>query len=235
MADFDCFVYDDRGAYYEETGHNPGFAYNSNLTGFEYADRAKFYEEDNTSYCSCVVTATPIRTVSITPAQNQITVQFSADIVLGGAALQVDNWIVSHLSHGANDVFVLAIHVSGTEVILTTTPQTGDGAYTLNLPTTGITDGSGNPFTGDYALDFTGVATIVPVQMVKTVDARTIDVIFGFAVNPTDASNINNYAINNGLEVLGAVRITDNWYRLTTTRQANDTSYTLTASNIGPL
>ena len=234
MADFNCFVYEDRAAYYEETLSNPGFAFGSNRTPFVYADRVAFYEEDGTSYCSCVVTATPIRTVSITPAQNQLTIQFSSDIILGGAALSVENWIVSHLG-GANDVFVLAIHVSGPNVILTTTPQTGSAAYTLNLPTSGITDNEGNPFTGLFALDFSGVATVIAVQMVKTVDARTIDVIFGFAVNPTDASNINNYAINNGLEVLGAVRISDYWYRLTTTRQVTGTNYTLTVSNIGPL
>lgn len=238
MADWDGYVTERSAQPFFEVDGFADQGLNSNAhDGFitERTSIRPFYEVDGSSYCTCVQSSTPIHTVSISAAANQVTVQFSASIVLSGPALETDNWVIVTNTDGARLVTVNSIEVSGNDVILTTTPQSDGASYTLELPTIGITDSSFDPFAGLFSLDFTGVPTIVAVNMVKTIDARTIDVIFATPVNEADASNPANYSVDHGLEVTAAVRITDFWYRLTTTRQTNDVVYTLTASNIGPL
>jgi hypothetical protein len=71
--------------------------------------------------------------------------------------------------------------------------------------------------------------------MIRAVDAHHIDVIFSIAVDETTASDPANYALNNGLTVTAATKMTDLWYKLTNQpRQVDGTNYTLVVSNVEP-
>ncbi len=188
----------------------------------------------NYSFCTCEAGTPTIHTEGITANPTYLDVEFSDDVVLSGPALESANWYVT-LDGPGREVAVGSIAVvSSTVVRVFVTPQTLDATYTLRLPQLGITSASFGIFTGLYSLDFLGVPTVVSVQMVKTIDARTVDVIFAIAVDETTASDPLNYSVSNGLEVTAARKLTDHWYRLTTTRQTNDVVYTFIATNIEP-
>lgn len=233
MADFDGFViekgttvlfqYD--GAVHSDHGNNhAGFAIEKGAhVCFQY---------DGENFCTCAETTPPIHTSSITPAEGLLTVQFNGLVQLSGPALVPANWFIT-TAHG-NPVNVLSIEVSGNEVLLTTTPQS-NAAYTLHLPTIGIASTDFGVFTGLFSLNFTGVPTVITVQMIRAVDTHHIDVIFAIAVDPVAASNPLNYSLDHGLTVTEAVRLTDVWYRIRNDpRQTDGTNYTLVVSNIGP-
>lgn len=173
-------------------------------------------------------------TTGIAAAAGQITVTFNKNVVLTGPALSTLGWKVL-LSGPGRLVDIGNVTAVGNTVVINTTPQTLNATYTLLLPIQGIISNTFDALVGLFELPFLGVPTPVTVQMVKDVDARTIDVIFSIAVNVEDASNPVNYSIDHGLVVTAATRVTDLNYRLTTTRQTNDLVYTLIASNIGPL
>jgi hypothetical protein len=189
------------------------------------------------SYCTCETeTPTPfIHTESISADVQELTIEFSTNVVLSGPALVPGNWFVTINSGSAKEVTISNVEFSGTTVTLTTTPQTLDADYRLHLPSLGITSDEFGIFTGVYSLDFAGVPTPVSLQMVKAVDTHHVDVIFSIAVDEDDASDPLNYTVNGGLTITEARRITDYWYRLTNEpRQTDGVDYTFTASNINP-
>ncbi len=193
------------------------------------------YDEEY-SQCTCVaLTPTPtIHTVGITAYKDHLDIQFSTNVVLSGPALDTSNWYIT-VSGPGRDVNIGTVAVISADTVrVTVTAQTLDANYTLHFPTLGITSDVFGIFTGLYGLEFEGVPTIVTVQMVRTIDARTVEVLFGIPVDKTTASDPLNYSVNNGLEVTASVRVTDTRYRLTTTRQTNDVIYTFVASNIEP-
>jgi hypothetical protein len=187
------------------------------------------------SYCTCEAGTATIHTTGVTAFLDHLEVTFNANVVLSGPALVPANWYISVTGPGR------AVQVGSVEVVssdtvrLGVTAQTLDAAYTLNLPSLGITSDAFGIFTGLYSLDFLGVPTPVNVQMIRAVDAHHIDVIFAIAVDETSASDPTNYTLSNGLTVTGSHKITDYWYRLTNQpRQVDGTSYTLTVSNVDP-
>lgn len=71
-------------------------------------------------------------------------------------------------------------------------------------------------------------------QIAKTIDARLVDVIFNETVDPISAVIPGNYAISPTLAVVAVALTSPNSVRLTTARQVNGTTYTLTVSGVGP-
>lgn len=71
-------------------------------------------------------------------------------------------------------------------------------------------------------------------QIAKTIDARTVDVIFNVTVDPVSAVVASNYSVSPTLAVTRVVITGPNSVRLTTARQANGTVYTLTVTGVGP-
>ncbi len=205
------------------------------FTGFGAAPISAYDSEQ--SFCTCEQeTPTPtIHTESITAAVSHLDVEFSTDVVLSGPALDVANWYVTVDGPGKEVTVGAITQLNATTVRLTVTTQTQDAEYTLHLPQRGITSDEFGVFTGLYSLEFEGVATPVTVQMIRVVDTHHLDVIFAIAVDEDEASDPLNYAINNGLTVVSATKITDFQYRLRNTpRQVDATTYTILITNIGP-
>lgn len=89
--------------------------------------------------------------------------------------------------------------------------------------------------TGLVTMGFGGVRSGVSFATVRTIDARTVDIIFTIKPNPEEAQNPERYAISPALRIVSVKRITDRWYRMITARQENDQVYVLTASGISPV
>jgi len=193
------------------------------------------YESSN-SYCTCEAGTASIHTVSLTAFADHLDVKFSDNVVLSGPALDVASWYVTNPGPAlGRDVVVTAItSVVGDTVTLAVSPQTLNANYRLHLPLLGITSPTFGVFTGLYSLDWLGVPTIVNIQMLKVIDTHTVHVIFGVAVDETDASDPLNYSVDNGLTIVSATKITDFWYELKNKpRQVDGQTYNFTATNIG--
>lgn len=178
------------------------------------------------------VIASDCPVMSITSIQvfpTYLLVTFDDMIVLGGAALLVANYKIT----GPFNVQITSFSVEspGTVMKFNVTTMQGGGAYTLDLPQ-GITGENGNVYFGPFSKAFTGVANPATVQIAKSVDEKTLDIIFNKAVWRADAENPANYSISPTIAVTRAERITDFHYRLTTGSQAINQAYTVTASNI---
>lgn len=73
--------------------------------------------------------------------------------------------------------------------------------------------------------------------LVRTVDARIVEVVFSEDVVASEALNPANYVITGagGLAVNGVTQLSASIYRLSTARQTVGASYNVTASNIHDL
>lgn len=152
--------------------------------------------------------------------------------VLEGPAGNPPSYTVSVVGPGS-PVSVIAISFVNNRLRLDTTAQSFGAAYTLHMAVGGMLAISGKPFSGPYNLSFLGGASQpAGIQLVRTVDARTIDIVFNRRVNESDASNPVNYLVSPTLAVLKAKKRSDYHYRLTTSQQAIDQAYTVTISNI---
>lgn len=95
-----------------------------------------------------------------------------------------------------------------------------------------ITQGLGSEIAGS------GVGTdVVPPSIVlsRSIDARTVEVLFNEAVVEDEALTAANYSIDGGLTVSAVVKVTSSIYRLTTSKQAVGDLYTVTVSDIHDL
>lgn len=155
---------------------------------------------------------------------------FSAELVVSGPGLLPTNYVFTGpFPLSATDISIMT---PGHLLRVGTTAQEQDGAYTLTLPTQGIMDTTGNLINGPFTLDFTGVGIATTVQMARSIDERTLDIIFNKSVFPADALNPVNYSVSGGITISSAVRVTDFYYRLTTSPQTINQSYMVTVSNI---
>jgi hypothetical protein len=156
---------------------------------------------------------------------------FSNTLLVDGPALLPENWVIS----GPSTVRVTSVEVlsPGHLVKLGITRQTNNASYTLKVPTQGISDINGNLVSGPYQATFTGIGTPLTVQFARSVDERTLDIVFSLAVTEADAVIPGNYTITGGsVTVTKATRITDLYYRLQTTPQDINVNYQVGISNI---
>ena len=163
-----------------------------------------------------------------------ITITFNTPVVLTGSSATAQGWSITPPgSPMVIGVSVTGVAVAGNIVTLTTTEQTGGGAYTLNFPEGLIFSTPGGlAFTGPFQRSVTGAATHTPIISANAIDSRTVDILFARAVQPAGALNPANYVLSPPVAVLGVVQLTPNGFRLTTAPQSTGQVYTLTASNI---
>jgi hypothetical protein len=172
--------------------------------------------------------------VSVIATSQLITVTLNVNAAITGNALIPSNWVVLAPPGNFAPVTVTGVSVSGMAILLTTTEQTGGGAYVLSIPTSGVfsTGGTGSPLLAPYTQAFTGATTPTLIQSINVIDSRNIVLIFAKPVIASGALVPGNYAVNNGLSVTSVTQINSQTYQLGTTVQTSGTVYTLTASNI---
>ncbi len=163
----------------------------------------------------------------------QLVVQLNAPAVISGPAARADGYTITG---GGVTVSVTAVEVVDDTVVLAVSKQTYLADYVLHMPELGLVSDDGRAYNGDFELDFAGAfATPPEVQIARSVDARTFEVVFTRAVVQADAETAANYSISPTLTVISASKVTDFTYRITTSRQTQDQQYDVTISNIGGL
>lgn len=168
------------------------------------------------------------------PTQSSLILTFSDNVVLQGPALDPANWTIAGPGLGVTCTAVSAPS-DQKNVTLTITDQTQGGAYTVTVPSTGISGPSALNFSGPFTMNFTGIGVAPSIVMARSVDARTMEVIFSEPVLESDALNPTNYTITNGLKALSVSKVTPVIYRLTTSKQAVGTAYNVTVSEVRDL
>lgn len=137
---------------------------------------------------------------------------------------------VSHVTHVASDT-TFDIYLTG--------PMVAGQAYTVKvINIESLTDLPPDPADLHDTGSFTGiVAPIVPadILIVRTVDARTLEIIFTEPVVVSDALVPGNYSISPSLTVKSVEYVSPTVYRLTTAKQTVGQSYSVTISNITDL
>ncbi len=167
---------------------------------------------------------------SIIATTNTITITFTVvPTIIDVAVLDRTRWIAYA---GDQHIVVNSVTIVDHAIVLGTTEMANGSTYTLEMPNTTIAGPDGTVFLGPFTQNFTGVGVSPYILITQVIDARTIDVVFNEQVNKYDALNETNYTINNGLTVVSVAQLSASIFRLTTSRQAVGTSYTVTASNI---
>lgn len=172
--------------------------------------------------------------VGIQPYDDHLDLTLNSPFNASGPAIEPSAYEVKLVGVG-NPVSVLGIVPNGAGSILRvdTSIHTVGASYTLHLPTLGMVSQDGRPFNGPFQINYTGGAgSSVTVQLVRSLDARTIEVVFSRRVNQADAETPANYSVSPTLTVFKATRQSDFHYRLTTDQQVIDQSYDVTISNI---
>lgn len=171
----------------------------------------------------------------VTPSETQLIITFNSPFDASGPAERVDGYSVTLDGPGLQvTVLSVTLNEAGGTITLGTTPHTAGGDYTVHLPEQGLLSTLSTPsaFSGPFSLDYEGVVDPVLVNLVRSVDARSLDIIFSRRVNQVEAEIPANYAIDPTLAVLKAQKVTDFYYRLTTAQQVPSESYDITISNI---
>lgn len=161
---------------------------------------------------------------------SQVTVTFNEPPLLSGGTALAASWSIE-ATGGAVAVAVQSVQVVGSQVVLTTTQHTDGGAYILHLPDAVV---SVNETVLGSSLDqpYAGVGSFPVVQIVKSVDEFTIEIVFSKPMFEEDATNPDNYSIATGVSVVVAEKVTDLNYHLTTTSHVENTLYSLSATGI---
>jgi hypothetical protein len=155
---------------------------------------------------------------------------FSNNLVVSGPGLDPTKYVFT----GPTQIAATLIEIvpPGHLLKIHITEQQQGGNYTVTLPEQGIMDVNGNLINGPFTSPFIGIGSPVTVQIVKSIDQRTLEIVFSEAVLEADAIIPANYSITPTLTVQKAERITDFHYRLTTSSQTFNTTYAVTISNI---
>lgn len=166
----------------------------------------------------------------LTVASRQLVVQFNAGVVVVGPAADPASYLITG---GGQPVTVLHATPTGSTLVLDTSFQTTGANYVLSLPTLGILSSDSRVLAGPFSFNFVGAdQDPVSVQIVRSLDARHLEIVFDRPVVRSDAETIANYSVSPTLSVLQSTRITDFVYALRTTRQVQGQTYEVTISNI---
>lgn len=171
---------------------------------------------------------------SVTAYEDRLELLFDNVLHISGDAANPTKYTVTPIDNGYSST-VTAVAISDTNartLVLSITRQTNEKNYTLTLPSFGIQSIELYPFYGPFDKSYTAVGVGPGIQIVRTVDARTIDVIFNTQVNPSEALDPNNYTVTPTIKVKSVKYITDYWYQLTTERQIVDQAYTVEIDGI---
>jgi hypothetical protein len=171
---------------------------------------------------------------TVQPFYDHLIVTFNSPFSASGPALRTDGYSIENADEIGIPIEVLEIVPDGSNSILriNTTIHTVVAEYILHMPELGLVADDGRPFNGAFELPYTSVELPVNVQLTRSLDARTFEVVFDRAVYQEDAENIANYQISPPLRLLKAKKITDYHYRLTTEQQVIDLVYDVTVTGI---
>lgn len=161
---------------------------------------------------------------------------FSKHLNMDARGLDKNSWLITTADPAAVAVRVLGVTDLGSARIrLDVDEQTKDAIYTVAVPRIGIVDTVGNAINADEKRNFFGFGVPVSVSLSRSIDARTLEVVFTEGVIEQDAITVSNYSVTPALQILKAVKVTDSVYRLTTSKQTELVTYTVTVQNIRDL
>jgi|SRR5579859_4103799 len=169
--------------------------------------------------------------LGVTPTLTTLDVSMSNAFTISGPAASPSDYTITPLD-GGHAVTILSVQQSGPHLLLTTTEHTNGKNYQLTMPSIGIVDINNNPFDGPFTINYVGVGVAPYALAARSIDARTLEITFDEQVDPSTALNPSNYSINNGLTVTGVVAVTNSIYRLSTSRQTQGMTYTVTITNV---
>lgn len=152
------------------------------------------------------------------------------DLEITGAAATPDGYQIEPVAGGKN-IGIHRVRVDGKSVIIYTDTQQLGVDYLLLLPWSiaSATHIPVGPYSFIYQVNSFDLASI---QNVLVIDARVVEVVFDMPVQDVDASDVSKYAFTPPLTVKGATKVSDWTYRLSTSRQAEGTTYQLAISDI---
>jgi hypothetical protein len=170
------------------------------------------------------VPAATLALVSLTPASNQIVLEWGANVQV----LLTSGWSISNLTGAA--VLVTSVIASGTQVLVNTTEHTSGGNYTLNIPANSVAsvggllaDASANPYVG---------VGITPIAFsAQFLSSDTVLVTYDEPMDLTSATDIANYNIP-GLTIQSITSLTSVQFILKVTPMVPNTAYNLTITGV---
>lgn len=166
----------------------------------------------------------------ITVLSRQLVIQLNAAGTVSGPAATPSAYTITGSGH---PVSVTQVSTVGTTLVLDTTFQSSGALYVLTIPIVGLVSVDGRIFSGPFSFSFTGSdQEPVAVQIVRSLDARTFEIVFDRPVVQSGAETAANYSVSPTLAVLSATRVTDFVYVLKTSRQVQGQTYEVTISNI---
>ena len=169
--------------------------------------------------------------VSVTNFGATLAVQFSASVILSGAATLPSNWVITGGGGEFRPVTITSVTSSGNTVTLGITEQTAGVSYNLNIPPTGIVSAAHIESSGPNVQPFIGIGVAPVIVLARPVDARTLDVIFSEDMASSYALNTANYSISGGVAVSSVSQLSPSTYRLVVSPLTPSSSYTVTATN----
>lgn len=185
---------------------------------------------------SVIPTCKALQVIKLENFGHYLIATFNRPVTVAGPALLPISWSIEVVTPDAVDVVISAItQTEVNQVKINISEQTDGATYKLNVPYVGIVDNVGNVVQPPYSVEFLGIGVAVTVVLTRSIDARTLEVIFSEAVVPEDALTLSNYYVVPTLQILAAAKSTDSIYQLTTSRQDELQSYTITIENIRDL
>lgn len=178
--------------------------------------------------------AASLQVINTSASNAYVLLEFSAALNLQVVNLNPELFVFTNLTGVKIQALSLEIPTP-TSLKLNTTEQTTGATYTLALPQVGIVSTDGMPLTNPYSVNFTGTGLAPITVMARSVDARTVHVIFSERVREEDAIQVANYSFTPPLSVFSSKKITDSQYELATSKQEDLTLYTVQVSNIRDL
>ncbi|NDG33027.1 hypothetical protein EB118_23540, partial [bacterium] len=168
---------------------------------------------------------------SLSVGAGYVSVEFTA--TLNPMVVQLETSLFSITSNSGAQVSTKSLEIASPFVLkINTTEQTTGVTYTLALPRVGIVSSDGMPLTTPYSANFTGIGIAPVTVLARSIDAKTIHVIFSEGVRSEEATVPSNYSFVPSLSVISVTKINDSQYELTTSKQSDLTLYTVTVSNI---
>lgn len=151
---------------------------------------------------------------------------------IAGPAADPSQYLLVPTDGGA-PATVTAVSISGNDLELTTTEHTTGKHYQLTVPTIGLVSVTNKTYQGPFLFSYVGVGHGPIPLLARSIDARTMEIVFNEALDEASAMNPANYSVAPPLAIISVVKTgLDTVYRLTTGRQDRGTLYTVTLTNV---
>ncbi len=173
-----------------------------------------------------------IKTVSYLAYESKLVFTMDKNVKVDGPGALASSYVIEAILGGPVPK-VQQVSTSGLTLIIVTEPHDPLQQYKMSFPAVGITSTVLDPYVGPFTfVYFPNAVAYASVQLVRTIDARLVEVVFDRSVYESDALNPANYEFTPSLTVKSVAKVTDLTYRLTTSRQVEGTGYTLVATGI---